>query len=648
MNKLKAKYLLLNEINENINLLVSDLTNKVSKELLPKTLDIAEFKLDALLAYDVSNDDASTDTNSNDAKVVASINTAATASTAASTNRQQNKGLTLFTYYVKIDHIINSITVIIDKLESLEISGIEISESAKSRIKTDVINLRKAFNTFKKESMQIDITLIPKLSKELADNCINDNTILFKIRKEIHKNFSGVELYANVMQLLIDHYYTIDKLYTFQLMKYLEDDKSLVLNNPGLKKVKNKTIIKTNPSQTRFGLIPVTVSQPLDICIGKIEQNLNKTTKHKSLKKVADALDISIIVFNHIVYNPIEYNIRSLILEDDAKQYVQPKEFGITDKVVKRFQTIIATEKPTDWKFSIEFYNIDDADDVSKSNKSDQPDGVSKSNKSDQPDGVSKSNKSDQPDGVSQLSKTVSIDSTKKFYILETLNGTTYRFLAPWLSNNIALARFRVEHILNYDPTKPSRATSYHFNATNLAVQNMFLPKALEMESFENQTTDVASGVIQQELIEQTMRYIDNLIAKKYAKGIKSSIEINDILHDPGLMQHFNRELVKLYKKGSASPDVNEFDAGSFPFYEVLSSFIVNLQIASRRFSREIHTGYSRTPLRPEAFTQHDAASIIRTKILTVVQEAISLIIKLDENLYTSLHYKYLILNFTT
>jgi adenine-specific DNA-methyltransferase len=46
------------------------------------------------------------------------------------------------------------------------------------------------------------------------------------------------------------------------------------------------------------------------------------------------------ITAERIVYRPIEYNIRSLIIKDQAKKFIQPTQYGINEKTVERFSII--------------------------------------------------------------------------------------------------------------------------------------------------------------------------------------------------------------------------------------------------------------------------------------------------------------------
>jgi len=104
-----------------------------------------------------------------------------------------------------------------------------------------------------------------------------------------------------------------------------------------------------------------------------------------------------------------------------------------------------------------------------------------------------------------------------------------------------------------------------------------------------------------------------------------------------------------MYKEGTQLDNLKQFNAGSFPFEEVLVSFMMELQIMTRRLSKELHDGYSRNPLKNEVFDKNNKEKMttIETKLFDVVTDAIRLIIKDDSNIYLSMHVKYAILNDT-
>lgn len=411
-----------------------------------------------------------------------------------------------------------------------------------------------------------------------------------------------VSLYANVLQKLVDILYANNKPIMFHILEMLEDDKDFILEGQISNQFSGKTLIKDNPPLHRFGLLPVTDLLPIDELLKKILIE-EKPTKTTSFSKLAQELSVGLIVFNRITYSPIEYNIRSLILPDVAKDFIQSDELGINAKTIARF-TNINTMKKQKWNFSTELHNI----------------------------------------------------NAEKFYVLETLDGSTYRCLAPWVqSKTFSLSRFRINNIINYYSniksmkTAPStRASNYHKLLIDKSLSNMFVQKPIELDSFEGQAGTVSTDKIRQELIYRLENAVKDIIKKEYKDNVKDNIEVNEIIHHKDLQTIFYDTILILFKTGVLSENIKDYDAGHFPFSEILSSFIVDILHISRRFSRELHDGYSRNALKAKVFdeSKEQRLHLITKKINEVIFDAVHLIIKNTDNIYSALHYKYLLINF--
>jgi hypothetical protein len=142
---------------------------------------------------------------------------------------------------------------------------------------------------------------------------------------------------------------------------------------------------------------------------------------------------------------------------------------------------------------------------------------------------------------------------------------------------------------------------------------------------------------------------IQEIISKKYNNNIKNSVELSIVLHDETLTSLFSETILLQYNKGVMAEEIKEFKAGIFPFSEILSSFLVELQYMTRRFSKEMHDGYSRNPPSNKIYDmpKKERMEIILKKIHDIIEETVGLIIKDGSNIYSSLHTKYLILNNT-
>jgi hypothetical protein len=419
------------------------------------------------------------------------------------------------------------------------------------------------------------------------------------IRNQYHEHPRSIVLYAYVMQILSDVMFTHDKGALFKILLFLEEDKNLCLDGNTNNYFAPRQLAKDNPPLKKFGLIPITDSVPIKQLLSLVLSENNISTSDTNLRKISKAHKIGFIVFNRVVYTPIEYNIRPLIIKNIAKDFIQPDEYGINIKTIDRFKTIRDFSKQ-EWNFSVEVFGND----------------------------------------------------FETFYVFETLDGINYRCMAPWVNSKIyGLQRFRIEHILKYiaNEGKPNRAANYHSVMQKKMTQNMFLRKAVDIDALIEKVEDNNAHTIRTDIYETIMKYVDNVIKKQYHSDIKSSVEISEIIHDKEIPKIFFSKIIANYEKGADRDDIINFKAGCFPFEEILVSYMVELQYITRRLSKELHDGYSRNVLADDVFTKpkKEKMSIVNDKLAKVIDDAIKLIIKDDKNMYLSLRVKYSILNDT-
>jgi hypothetical protein len=97
------------------------------------------------------------------------------------------------------------------------------------------------------------------------------------------------------------------------------------------------------------------------------------------------------------------------------------------------------------------------------------------------------------------------------------------------------------------------------------------------------------------------------------------------------------------YAKGA-----NSYNAGDFDISEILSTFLVMLQETGRRFTRELHNGYARDPISDVIFTSNKIIrdNTVMERVLNIVNNTMSLVIKLDSNPFIHIYTKYIKLNY--
>ena len=494
--------------------------------------------------------------------------------------------------YEKYVQLIKHLDILVKQIGSICLDATKHSESF-------ILSYKSIFNKFNikyiKFLKEID-TIKPCIIQKIGDIVFSDieassNKLskLEELRAKYYKTPELIHLYAYVVQRAINTFFASDRNVVYTLMDFIAEDKTKALSNTYNSNLPAKDAPKKNPPQTRFGLIPQTSNMALKDLLKIILAEEKITVDTVDLDRLSKKHKIGFIVFNSVVNTPADYNIAPLIHKEEASKYLQPDTYGITLKTIDRFKTLKTYGFGYGWSFSITKYN----------------------------------------------------EQANNFYIIETLDNETYRCLAPWLySNKYSIAKFRVKKILEYDASVPSRALEYNALAIKQSVPNMFTNKMLELDTFEAKLGEVESGNIQHNIIDSVLENANKLIKKV---KFKSSNDVSDLLHHKSIVESFIKAVEREFAK-----DENSFIGGSFPRNELMSSFITSLQTNTRRFAREVHNGYSRNPLQDSDFAEkHLCQQIATDKIIKVLTDAVELVIRLDDNIFTSSYYKYLLLNYT-
>jgi predicted DNA-binding protein YlxM (UPF0122 family) len=393
------------------------------------------------------------------------------------------------------------------------------------------------------------------------------------IQKLFHKYPETIQLYAAILQKYADTG-LVEGLNTV-----LDADKDFVLENETNSEFKNTTIHLDNPPYKRFGLIPITDIMPLKallpICLMEIKQ-----TGH-DMEAIAERANVGFIIMTHTVYNPVEYNVRALIIERLAAQYSAPPNTGPTKKMTERFNTI-RESPPCKWQFKYRIIN----------------------------------------------------QNANQFYVLETLDGTNYRALGlTYDASRYLLSASLVHSLITFinSPNRPTRISNYQSAVSKLAVKNMFLPKQLDLESFEEKTSLVSPDKIRLAIYTECRK----VISEKPPEGMT---ELNDMMHDAQFEQLFYRHVISLFNESVNIRDLREGSAGTFDFSEIYVSFLYDLRYITNKFMKELHDGCARHIYKP--------TDNLQTVALGIIDAALLLCITDKTDLYSSIHLKYMILNF--
>ena len=422
------------------------------------------------------------------------------------------------------------------------------------------------------------------------------------LQKVYNGNTNTVSLYANIIQKVLDALGESDTIISDGIQQILEQDKTYALSGHTHSLFKVKNLQKTNPSVRKFGLIPVTDSMLLPDLL-KVILIGHKAVKSTDLNKLGKSLGVGFIVFNRVVFTPIEYNIRALIINKTADPLIQPDTYGPTEKMVTRFKTIRDYPRQKKWDFSASIHNA----------------------------------------------------SAGLFYVIETLDGKHYRCLYNKMPDQEKTFGIDKQHLLtlinhiSHNKTEPSRAAEYQAIAVKKSTPNMFLPKPLEIDSLGEKMDTIPSHAIKQDTSFELNKLLNDILRIDFSNDLRSNSDINAVLHDTRFGDVFYQAVLTRYQKSVKLEDIANYTAGHFPFSELLSSFMTDLQSTTRRFVKELHDGYGRDPLKNTVFglPKTERMFIIKKKLEDVIESALNLSIKADSNIYAAMYHKYMVLNYT-
>ena len=391
----------------------------------------------------------------------------------------------------------------------------------------------------------------------------------------------------------------------YKILELIELDKDyFIKKSTDTKEKKIKITRGENPFLKRFNLIPICNCTKIPTMLSTL---FNKTVTSTNFKTTSKTENCCFIILYSVINTPLEYDIKPLILKYAGVPFIQPETYGINEKIIKRFETIKYVESNDfksnkKWNFTYEVVG--------------------------------------------------DYLNTSNTYIIETLDGDNFRILSPTLfGRNYSIPKDKVEKIIKFleHPCEISRISCYHKLLIKKATANMFIGKPLDFETMENNAKDNNMQIIKNELFLKLYGLIQEIIKKDFSSGvkIKSSSEINEIIHDDRIGELFSSILLKMYEVGFNADNPTNFNAGKFAFSELLSSFIVDLQDSTRKFMKDLHDGYNSNLLPSEVFTSKDLP-VINKKIEFLLLNSLENQLNSSDNIYSSLNYKYLILNYNS
>jgi hypothetical protein len=509
---------------------------------------------------------------------------------------------TSYKYYINIQNIQN--TFCKRELQPVNIRS-ERSQSYTLGIQDHLNSNTVRYNIFLKKWKIIHIDLVQILSEKMMIKINTDLSKVIDIANELqeafHKNRKLIIIYSKVMQDMIDAMSISNVPVMRKLLIMIEEDKTFFLINKLKITTKDKYIHVSNPPMRRFGLMPVTNLMPKNELLALI---LNKRTNGKiSLESYAKTERVGFIILNRVVYHPVEYNIRKLIDVNESKDYIQPSEYGVSEKIVKRFDNIRTVAHSAKWNFG--FKQIGDYNKVSV------------------------------------------------YCVLETLDDNTWRALAPWVSSTcFQIPKNKLKNLIDYlsNTNAPSRISSYQELVQNKSLNTMFLEKSVDVDILAEKSNNVNSQLIQNDVYMKVMSVIEKELNVKYKNcdDVNSNTDMNDIIHNVDIKNMFIHSMTNNFSNGMSETNAKEHSAGVFPFEELLASYIKELRFISMRFMKELHDGYNREPLKDSIFTtpKKEKRRTITDKLESIIKASVLITIDSKTNIYSVMTYKYNLLNY--
>jgi len=400
------------------------------------------------------------------------------------------------------------------------------------------------------------------------------------LSEKFRANINSIHLYANVMQKILNAETSEEvRLY---IESTIEEDKNMYLQSAvATTQHKAKSCVSTNISKQTFGVIPTTKSMPLDHIASCIT---GRPIKGKvSFKELAAC----VIVKYSIAPSCIEYSVASLL--SDAGN-TQPEEEGINAKTNERFRIISMKDKKFKYKVAYEVYGKPHATDNCVI---------------------------ETLDGENWRVMSTKLDSYK------VDKRTAERFAAAASRSNVA-----------------TRATNYNRAVQKTAASNMFAKKQISSRDVDDRAKEFPLHNIRTHLFVALETYIADRIEHEFrhAAYIKSSSEINDLLHDDRIQEIFTDTLISSYRDGLTHSKGD----GEIAAYETESSFLVQIDYLRDRFMKELHDGYNRAPFADDVFAQDDKEEVIKKKLSDIIDKVMGIILSDKSNIFNSVNAKLL------
>jgi hypothetical protein len=477
-----------------------------------------------------------------------------------------------------------------------------------------IVNL---LTNFKRKYEEFDISLVKVMTDYILNKikfAFNDNTgnpptsLSFNELKEIQKLFHkyplAIDIYSVMLQTVMDQ----TKPLITPILQMIEEDKSFILSDYESRYTSDTHKIKLvqNPSLRAFGLIPADIAKPIDKLFESVElKNLVSSSKTPEalFEKLAKQESCGVIYIKKITAQPIEFSIWKLIRVEDAAQYIKESHsgqgVGLSKGLVERMKVINYIEPPEKskkWALS-EYHVIGD------------------------------------------------YKSAETFYVIDSFNGKTYRFIRPWVDKSNRIPRSYLNGLLtflnigynvHFDEVKSrnnkDRIAIYNEIQESVILHNVFLKQPIDVEGLmADVQADMDAPRLKQEVALTLSKFITT-------QKLSNWSEFGSAIHNVELLDLFADQLVKLYPTYFKDELIDD-PRVQFPFSETLSTFLVELNNVKKSFGRTMHEKFIKTPRDQKdlAFKSKDNTQIFVNKF---VRDSLDEVITNKSNVYSSLLMK--------
>jgi len=432
----------------------------------------------------------------------------------------------------------------------------------------------------------------------IIDGLTNINSLYRKYRNTLN-------LYAYFLQYLLDKFFR-DRVIINHIMGMIEDDKTFALQNT---KASSSVVKKghQNPFIRKFGLVPYTGFLPLSV--------LFNNKKITNIKNVAKHINFPVIVIKYITNNPVSYDLWNLVDYYKAKNLgLDPNasDKGVDENLVKRMKTIIVDDATSSTKIKWDFSSC-----------------------------------------VLLKPKGFNVSTNKEFYVLETLNNNTFRFLNYYILRGdrpgATIHQSKIRPLLRYlkiqpydDELKNSRVSAYQHDVVAMSIENLFFKN--KKPDIEMLTKDSKIEIDSKKVLTQSIFKLMTVVKKELPKRKSYPnpiVYIGLIVHSSKLFAAFIDTVVKLYRDFYSS-DVSKNT--NFKFSEVLCTYMVEIKNIRLIFAKELHNEY--IDIIEKHKEDKSAIEALKTRIdieqyiEAMINKVLHLIITPDNNIYQALSFK--------